>query len=155
MIIITNLNFYRPEKEEVEMMNAVIPHLRLLTLPMDKLGQVAKYLSDSQLAYLAKRLMYKGENIPGKVSPSLNLSTSSRSRPKSQNFKLEFIAEDLIKNNWQMMGLELKENKMWNNLQIHVVAEQHLVVKGIEILTRANNSPKIEFVNNEDEISSR
>jgi len=138
------------------MMAAVIPHLRLLTLPMDKLGPLSKYLTDSQMSYLAKRLIFKDENSAGNVSPGLNLSTSSRRRPAlEKKIKFEFIAEDLIKNDWQMMNLETKGSTTWNTLQIRFVAEQHLLLKGMEILTRANNSPKIEFVSHKGEPSSR
>jgi len=53
------------------------------------------------------------------------------------------------------MGLELKKSTTWNTLKLELVAEQHLIVKGIEILTRANNSPNIEFVGSKNEASSR
>jgi len=138
------------------MMKIVIPHLRLLTLPVDKFPrELSNFLSNSQMAFLAKRLMFKDENSAGKVSPPLNLSTSSRNKATGQKFKLEFIAEDLIKNDWQMMGLETKENTKWNNVQIAFVAAEHLVLKEIEILTRAKNDPKLEFVSNDNEASSR
>jgi len=156
-----NFDNFRSEKEEVEMMKAVIPHLRLLTLPVDKLDPLSKYLSNSQKLFLANVMMFKHEDAADIVSPTINSSSVSRIRPKTlqgvlkKKFKLDFIAENLIKNDWQMMNLELKQNKMWNTSQIRLVAAQHLVLKGIEILTRANNSPKIEFVGNDDEISSR
>jgi len=137
------------------MMKAIIPHLRLLTLPMDKLDQLSKYLSNSQMVYLAKRLIFKEEVGTAEVSPPLNLSTSLRSQPKRREFKFEFISEDLIKSDWQMMGLELKKSTTWNTLKLELVAEQHLIVKGIEILTQANNSPNIEFVSSKNEASSR
>jgi len=137
------------------MMKAVIPHLRLLTLPIDQLDPISKYLSDLQIAFLAKRLIFKDENRAGVFHAALNLSTESRSRPKSQKFKLDFIAEDLIKDDWEMLGAETKKSIEWNCLTLELVAEQHLVLKGVEILTRANNSPKIEFVNNDDEATSR
>jgi len=142
--------FFRSEKEEVEMMKAVIPHLRLLTLPMDKLDPFSKYLSNSQKGDLAK---FKEDGIPGKVSASLNLSTSPRTRPKTSQLELDFIAEDLIKSDLQMMGSELKENTPGNLLRIKLVPEQHLFLKGIEILTRANNYSQSEFSQNNEESS--
>jgi len=125
------------------MMKTVIPHLRLLTVPVDKLHREhSKYLSKAQLAFLAKRLIFKDEVGAGKVH--LCLKTSSRSHPKSETIKLGFIAEDLIKNDWEMIGvLAPKENKVAKGLAINLVAQQHLFIKGIEILTRANNMPKI------------
>jgi len=124
------------------MMKAVIPHLRLLTVPVDKLHrELSKYLSKAQLACLAKRLIFKDEASAGKVH--LSLETSSRSNPKSQTIKLGFISEDLIKNDWEMIGvLAPKDNTVEKDLWINLVAQQHLFVKGIEILTRAN-MPKI------------
>jgi len=62
---------------------------------------------------------------------------------------VEFIAEDLIKTDWQIIGLNPRKRKTWNTLQL--VAGQHLVVKGIEILTKANTSPKNESASNDDE----
>jgi len=150
----THFNSFRPDKE-VEMMKALIPHLRLLTLPLDKLDPLSKYLSNSQIGYLAKRLIFKDEDSAGKFSPPLNLSTSLRSRPKTQKFKFDLIAEDLIKSDWQMMGLGTKKNTKWNNMQITFIAAEHLVLEGVEILTRANNSPKTEFVSKNSGESSR
>jgi len=135
------------------MMKALIPHLRLLTVPVDKLDPLAKYLSDSQMSYLAKRLVFKVDNV---VPLGLNSSTLSRCRPvRDEKFKFDFISEDLIKSDWQMLGLEPKKSTTWNTLQITLVAAEHLVVKGIEILTRANTSPKTEFIRLKHETSSR
>jgi len=145
---------FRSENEEAELMKAVVPHLRLLTLPIDKLGPISNYLSDTQIAYLAKIVMHKDERSAGSVSPGLNLSRVPRRRPKNQKLKLEFIAEDLIKNDWQMMcSLERKKNDLERGLQIFFVAKQHLFLKGIEILTKANNNPKFECVSSNKKAS--
>jgi len=141
----------RPEKEEVEMMEAVIPHLRLLTLFLFQLDPLSKYLSDSQMSYLAKRLTFRDDSEP---LIGLNPSTLTRSRPESRNFKLEFIAEDLIKDDWEMMGLKLKKDETRKELQICIVANQHLFLKGIEILTRANNATAFEVVANRNKAAS-
>jgi len=139
------------------MMKTVIPHLRLLTLPVDQFHrELSKYLSDSQLAYLAKRLIFKDETSAGKTPPGLNVLTLSRSRPKSlrlldKKFKFEFIAEDLIKSDWQMMGSEKRKNTTWNALQIKLVTEQHLFVQGIEILTKAKNNPEFKLISDGEE----
>jgi len=138
------------------MMKTVIPYLRLLTLPVDKLDQLAKYLSNSQKLFLANRLMFKEENIAGNVSTRLNMSTESRSQPEQVlSKKFEFVAEDLIKTDFEMLGTEIKKNTMWKSLQIKLVAKQHLFVKGIEVLTRANNFPQFELVSNNNVPSSR
>jgi len=85
-------------------MKAVIPQLRLLTVPVDQHAQLSKYLTNSEKLFLAKSLMYKDENSAAKEGSSrLNLSTSSRSGPKSQKFKLGFIAKDFIKTDWEMI----------------------------------------------------
>jgi len=142
----------------VQLMKAVIPHLRLLTLSMDKLDQLVKYLSNSQMLFLTKRLVFGLETSVGNVAPTLNLNALARSCPQTRlnkKFKLELIAEDLIKSDWEMMGLVSKKNTLWKALQIKFVAEQHLFVKGIELLTRANTSPKFEVVSNNKEESSK
>jgi len=94
------------------MMKAFIPYLRLLTIPTDKLDHFSKFLSNSQKGDLAKLLIFKEDSIPGKVPASLNLSTSPRTRPKTSQLELHFIAEDLIKikTDFEMMSSELKEN---------------------------------------------
>jgi len=142
------------------MMKDIIPHLRVLMLPMDKLNQLSKYLSNSQMSYLTRKLTFKEENCAAKIPPSLNPSSSPRSRPKirrlhDENFKLEFISKDFIKSDWEMMGLESKNNATWKTSQIKFVAEQHLFVKGIEILTIANSFPKYELAKQDNEESSR
>jgi len=148
-------------KEEVQLMKALIPHLRLLTLPMDQLDRLSKYLSKSQKYLLAERLMFKDESCAGNATPRLNLTTLPRSRPVqdvlNEQFLLEFIAEDLIKTNWDMIGVEQKGNRLRKRkvLQIELKPRQHLVLKGIEVLTRANNFPKLEFVSNTKEASTR
>jgi len=129
------------------MMKAVIPHLRLLTLPMDKLDPLSKYLSDSQMmSYMAKKPIFN-------AYPPLNLST--KNRPKSNEFDLNFIADELIKTDWDKIVLEPKKNPTLNTLQVELVAGQSLVLKGIEILTRANNYPQFDYDSSDSEDSSR
>jgi len=137
-------------------MKAVLPHLRLLTLPIDKLGQVSHYLSDSQIAYLAKMMMHVDENSAGSVSPGLNLSRLPRSRPKNKKLKLEFIAEDLIKNDCGLMGFGAQNIPPKEKiLRLKFVAKQNLFFKGIELLSRANKSPEVdEFLSGDNEASS-
>jgi len=66
-------------------MNAVLPHLRLLTVPVNHFDQLSKYLSTSQKSFLAARLIFKDETSAANVSPSINLSTKTRNQPGSRN----------------------------------------------------------------------
>jgi len=146
----------RSEEEEVVLMKAVIPHLRLLNLPMVQLDQLCKYLSDSQISFLAKRLICKDKVVD--LPPTVNLSTLSRIRkqPNFQKFVVEFIAEDLIKNCFEMIGLELKKNATaMKTMRIRLVAQQHLFLKGLEVLTKANNWPGFEVLNDNNTTSLR
>jgi len=144
----------------VELMEAFIPHLRLLTVPVDKLDPLSKYLTDSQMSYLAKRLMFKVKNVE-EIPARLNLNTLPRIRPKAhqeelkKKFKLDLIADDLIKSDWEMMGLEPKRNSTKKMLRLYLVAKQHFVLKGIELLTRANGFPRFKFVSGKSETSAR
>jgi len=54
-----------------------------------------------------------------------------------------------------MSSAPIYESTTWNTLQLQLVAGQHLVLKGIEILTRASNSPKLKFASNDKGESSR
>jgi len=148
---------FRPEREEMELMKAVIPHLRLLSLPkMEQLKLLSKYLSDSQKLFLTKKIAFKEEDVAGNVPPLLHLSTVPRCRQKMSKFKLDFIAEDLIKSDWEMMGKFVpQESTSYNRLQMELVAQEHLLLKGIEVLTRAHNDPKLKFASNDGEASSR
>jgi len=61
-------------------MDAVLPHLRLLTVPANHFDQLSKYLSTSQKSFLAARLMFKDKTSAANVSPSINLSTTTRNQ---------------------------------------------------------------------------
>jgi len=61
-------------------MKAVLPHLRLLTLPANHFDQLSKYLSKSQKLFLAARLMFKDKTGAANVSPAINLSTKTRNQ---------------------------------------------------------------------------
>jgi len=135
----------------LQMMEAFIPHLRLLTVPVDKLDPLSDYLTGSQMSYFATV-----EN-----PERLNLNTLPRIRPKAhqeelkKKFKLDLIADDLIKSDWEMMGLEPKRNSTKKMLRLFLVAKQHFVLKGIELLTRANGFPRFKFVSGKSETSAR
>jgi len=155
-----DLVFFRPEKEEIQMMKAVIPLLRLLLVPVDKLDPLSKYLTNSQMLYLAKQLIFKVENGVANVSPGLNSSTLTRNGLKINQdvLKMEsklvnLIAEDLIKTDCKMTDLNPNEKGLKKVLQIHLIPQQNLLVKGIEILTRAKEFVKVELANSNNEES--
>jgi len=114
-------------------MKALIHHLRLLTLPVNQLYRLSKYLSEAQMAYLSKRLVFKVEIGAEKIPASLNLNLSTRSRLKCH--KLEFIGEKTL----NPVGKVMRKA-----LEIKLVARQNLIVKGIELLSRSNNEPMLE-----------
>jgi len=83
----------------MELMKAVIPHLRLLTLPVIHFEQLSKYLSKSQRVFLADRLMYKDATSAFNVSPSLNLNNKPRSQPKFFSINVKTLTGATVKVN--------------------------------------------------------
>jgi len=145
-------------------MEAVIPHLRLLTLPLNELDGLSEYLSASEMLFLANTLGFKNKSSSQNICARLNSSTVSRSRPAtrreilSKKFVLEFIAEDLLKSDWEMIqgvDVEPRNGSTWKSAQISFVGRQHLLVKGMQILTKANYFPRFELVGNTSDSKSR
>jgi len=80
----------------MKLMKAVLPHLRLLTVPADELGRLSKYLSKSQRQFLADWLMYKDTTRALNISPSLNLNTKPRSQLKYFSIFFKILAGKTI-----------------------------------------------------------
>jgi len=127
--------------EGLRLMKAALPHLRLLICPMNKLGRLSKYLSDSEKLFLANQLIFNEKN----PLPSLNSSTKSRSKP---HLVLELIPREQLKSNWEMVGQKLGSKSKPRKLEIHLVARHNLRLKGMEILTDAHNFPDMEATKN-------
>jgi len=49
----------------------------------------------------------------------------------------------------------MQNNTLWKALQIRLTAHQHLFLKGIEVLTKANDFPKFELKSGKNGASSR
>jgi len=53
--------YFRSEEKGLELLKAALPHLRLLTLPLDNLSRLDEYLSPSAKLDL-NNVIFKGEN---------------------------------------------------------------------------------------------
>jgi len=129
-------------------MRDALLHLRLLTLPVDKLPRLRKYLSTDEMSFLGRQLCFKRtEQFP----PSLSANTSPRIRATSVDLHiLELIPKNLIITNlYETIGKKLHNSKLRDeHFRIDLEARQNLCLKGVEILTRVSNYP--EFKQAED-----
>jgi len=121
-------------------MRAALPHLRLLTLKSDQLSKVKKFLSSEEKTFLAQQMVFQedvGSFHP--LPPLLNTNTTPRSKPISHDpYFEELIPESLIITDpLKMIGKTLHSLAI-EKLDINV-AEQDRVLKGVELLTRANS----------------
>jgi len=131
-------------------MRAALPHLRLLTLPMDKLYQLSKFLSPEERSFLAVRLLFQESAAS---PPSLNTNASPREKFVS-NKVWEVIPERLIlTDHLEMTGKGLarcERAKEMFSVDLNFLLET-ICLKGIEILTQANNYPEFkQTANNSD-----
>jgi len=118
-------------------MRDALSHLRVLTLPQDKLSLLVKYFSPEEIDFLTGKLLFKDENS---TSP---LSLNSNANPRSKNFCLELIPENvIITDHRKMIGQDLdlcygRTTKFCYTIDI----SSDFCLKGIEILTQAKNFP--------------
>jgi len=90
-------------------MRAALPHLRVLTLKMDSLFLLNKYLTAEEKIFLAKKMVFMEEICPELVPPS-TLSSSTAPRAVFEEFsgqRLELEPEDLINTDPSKMVLEV------------------------------------------------
>jgi len=65
------------------MMQSIIPHLRLLTLPIEELSLISEYFTDEQTSFLTRTMVFGDKNL---ACQNLNLSTMKRrSSPEATN----------------------------------------------------------------------
>jgi len=69
---------FRPEKEGFELMRAALPHLRVLTLAVDKLSLLTKYLTAEEKTFLAGQMVFMEENCAAAVPVSILNTTKPR-----------------------------------------------------------------------------
>jgi len=147
------MQYFRPEKEEFELMRAVLPHLRLLTLPVEQLTELNNYLKPEEKVFLAVQMVFDDENSSGPSPQSLNTNTTPREKAvvvSLPSVKLELIPEKSITtDHLKMPGQPLHKSKCDQYskevFKIEVVdVSQNVCLTGIEILTRGNNQPQFK-----------
>jgi len=132
--------FFRPEKEGFELMRAALPHLRLLTLPTDKIPLLTKYLTPDERTFVAGHVLFKVEETSrGPAPPSLTTNTTPRT-----NAILELIPENLIVDGYEKMTEQdlcsVQTGALTKLLYVFNVG-QNCILKGVEILTEAKYFP--------------
>jgi len=124
-----------------------LPHLRLFSLTLEQLNQLiwlADYLLPEEKTYLAL-LVFNVKNPSVVVPPtpeSINTNSEPRMRAITRNpLTLQIIPEDMITvDDFRMVGQDVYQ--CLHQLQkfcLHIHNCQEFCLKGVEILTRANN----------------
>jgi len=126
-------------------MRAALPHLRLLTLPLDKHTLLTKFLLPEEKTYLLRQVYLK-EQSSGAAPPSLNTNENPRMKVKFCNPNtMELISESsIITDHIEMIGRALDSyysNKEMIKHCCTINVGHSFCLKGIEILTRGNNFP--------------
>jgi len=147
--------FFRPGKYAFHLLRAALPHLRLLTLPLDQLSLLSNYLSPQEKGFLSAKLLFnEGNSSDLEAPPSLNTTTEPREPAKvslaSLSVKLELIPENsIIIDHFKMPGEALfKIQSDWSDKEVFEVdfvdVSHNLFLTGVETLTRGNNRPKFK-----------
>jgi len=135
-------------------MRAALPHLRLLTLPVDKLHFFSIYLSAEEKTSLAVQLLFKkGSSSQSPLPSTLNSSTTPREQSvylELGSCWLEIIPDDfIITDHFKMGGQPLnKIRSKGGQREVFTLdlikIKRDMCLTGIEILTQANNCPQFK-----------
>jgi len=138
----------RSEKDGFELMRAALPHLRLLTLELDQISLLTKYLTAEEKTFLAGELFFKEGTTPNPAPSSL--STNKSPRRKSL---VELIPENLIVKETSDQDLDTLHATNSTKFQCQIInADRDFILRGVEILTQAkiipdstNNAKKAKY----------
>jgi len=129
----------------MELMRVALPHLRLMTLPLDKFSRFAEYLTAEERNYLAGNVFFKNKNMSGPAPPGLNQNTAPRFNPIALDF-YELIPEDFINQRYLWMrgqNLDMDFAPRWTKFVCKFTVPRDFNLKGLEILTRVKNAPHL------------
>jgi len=128
-------------------MRAALPHLRLLTLELDQISLLTKYLTAEEKTFLAGELFFKEGETSNPAPPSL--STNKSPRRKSL---VELIPENLIVKETSDQDLDTLHATNSTKFKCCINADRDFILRGIEILTQAkiipdssNNAKKAKY----------
>jgi len=127
----------------MELMRAALPHLRLMTLPLDKFSGLAEYLTAEERNYLAGNVFFKNKNVSGPAPLGLNQNTTPRFNSIALVF-YELIPESFINEHYLQMicqNLELDCVPRCTKFVCEFTVPRDFNLKGLEILTRVLNAP--------------
>jgi len=122
-------------------MRAALPHLRLLTLPIDQISRLSKYLTSEEKTFLPRKMVFKEDSGSEEVPPSLNIDINPRIL-KAIHISLktlELIPEKLIITDHHQM--DYLSNPIENPVFSMTFAVcQGMILKSVEILTQAKKN---------------
>jgi len=118
-------------------MRAALPLLQLLTLPMDQISLLSKYLSTEEKTFLAGQLFLKDDDYAG-PTPS-NINPNKIARNVIPNI-FELIPKQLIIKGYSEM-ISLTTEDAFRGREATFNVHRGFILKGVEILTRAKKFP--------------
>jgi len=117
----------------LQLLKTAIPHFRLGTLTVNEIKQLSKSWLNSEKTLLGNRLLVqKGNSLP----------RNKAQQSHEKTIVLEFIPKEVIKSDWEMIGQSLIQMKKVV-LKVTLGAKQNIFLRGMEVLTRAENDLKI------------
>jgi len=121
-------------------MGAVLPHLRLLTLPSEQLFPLSKYLTDAEKLFLSKQAFFKEDKLD--VPLRLNTVTAARTLASNNLQTVAIIPKNMATGD-DVIGQALYSTHLSQPTKLTVVlmVKKNLILKGVQVLTRANNNP--------------
>jgi len=132
-------------------MRAALPHLRLLTLPVDRLFLLATFLTAEEKIFLFGKMIFSEEKTEEEeIAPQgLNTNKTPRTRVGASRHKIvELIFEEwIITDHLEMVGKDVLQTPAPNEVfSVTFGVCQNLCLEGLQILTQANNNPKFRRV---------
>jgi len=134
--------FFRPEKEGYNLMRAALPHLKLLTLPMDQISLLTKYLLPEEKVYLSKQVFLKEEDVSAEAPPCLNTDKVPRTSVYQNPNPFELFSKEYIITDHSKMSNQdlctIRGNGP-TKFRCDITPSKDFFLKAVEILTRATN----------------
>jgi len=130
---------FRPEEQALLMLNAALPHLRLLSLPEEELGRFLKSLITSEDMWLFRDVHLS--SFSQNAEPRTQTDTS---HSPCRSFWVEVIPEELLENNRKVVDAELSEERVSIKWEMHLTACKSFYLQGMQLLTRAKNYPELD-----------
>jgi len=138
------------DSERFDLVRAALPHLRLMTLPMEEISQLTEFLLPDEKAFLSEQVFFKADSVcsSDEVPPGLNANRQPRNQSIFGNpYTLELIPKKvLILDHYKMIGQDVDTITGLSGTTKFcclVTASQNCCLKAVDILSHANDYPDL------------